>query len=135
MSVGLHDGGGDADVCRRVDHRTRYVPAAPEDDVRLSLAEDTSTGSRRAGGRYERTRETDARAPRQPGDPERIERESSLRNEPRFDSIGRPGEAHAHAPLAQGFRDRERRHQMPAGPSGCDQARELSFAGHGSQRC
>ena len=65
-----------------------------------------------------------------PGDRERVELVTRLRNQPRLDAVGRPGERHRHAAGAQRLRDCERRPDVTAGSPGRDHAHELRRRAH-----
>ena len=96
-----------AQACRE-HHRPGDVPAAAEHHVRTPPREDPlhAKGARRPARRAD---ETDRRASREARDGEGVELEAGVRNEPRLDAVGRPGERHRHPARAKSFaRLRER---------------------------
>ena len=122
-----------SDPCRE-HHRPCDVPSAAENDVRLPTPEDAEACKRRVHGLYECTDEPDPEPAREPRDREGVELEAGLRNQPRLDAVGRPGEGHRYPAVAQRFRDGERRPNVPCGSAGCDQTHELRRLVH-SRRC
>ena len=110
-----------AGPCRQ-HHRPRDVAATAEDDVRPPMRQDSTAGEWRTSRLRQRSQEIEAELAREPRDRERVELEARVRNQLRLDAIGRPGEGHAHAALAQSFRDCECRPHVAGCPSGRDHA-------------
>ena len=119
---------------RRQHHWSGDVPATAEDDVRPAPPEDASAGERRPYRLEKGANESEAEPPRKPRDGKRVELESGLRNQPRLDAVGRPGERHRHPAVAQRLGDGERRSNVACGSARRDQAHELRRLAH-SRRC
>ena len=134
MRVGLHHRRRDAPPRGGEHHRAGHVAAGAENDVRPARGDDPAAEPHGLSCSRHRPHERGARPARQPGDPERVEREPRLRNEPGFDAIRRPGERHAYAARAQRLGDGERRQHVAGGPAGRDQALERALLHH-RRRC
>ena len=134
VGVGFRECGRDAPEPRREHHGPRDVPASAQDDVRPAASEDAEAREWSANGLDQRPYESEPEPAREARDRERVELESGLRNQPRLDAVGRPGERHPGPLVAQRFRDGERRANVPCGSSRCDQAHELRRLVH-SRRC
>ena len=107
---------------RREHHRPCDVAACAEHHVRTPAREDPAARERRADSLRECTNETDADAPREARDGERVELEARVRNELRLDAASRPCERHRHPARAKCFADCESRPYVSGGPSRCDHA-------------
>ena len=125
VRVGLGQRGRYPAQPRGEHHRPRHVAAASEHHVRPSLREDPTARERRPHSLRQRTNEPDTKTPWEARDGERVELEAGLRNEPRLDAVGRPGERHSHSALAKRFRDCERGSNVTGCPSRRDHAPKL----------
>ena len=99
MGVSLHQGRRNAQARGGIDHRAGHVASAAEHDVgfRSRRIRRHARGARNARA----TARPSAGVGRRSGpDPERVELEARLRNEPRLGAIRRPGEGHLDAACA-----------------------------------
>ena len=101
---------------------------------RAPRAHDARAGAGGAAGDGERPDEREAGPAREPRDPEGVELEARLRDEPRLGALRRPGERHLHPATPELLRDRERGQHVAGRPPGRDQAPRLPLDRH-SLRC
>ena len=134
VRVRLGQRGGDPAQARGQHHRACDVAAPAEDDVRPPAREDPAARERRPHRLGERAHQPEAESAREARDREGVELEARLRNEPRLDAVGRPGERHRHSALAQRFGDGERGPNVPGCPARRDHAPKIRRPFH-SRRC
>ena len=134
LRVRLRERGRDAERLRGHDHRPGDVSAAAQHDVRPAPAEDRAAGVRRGARLDEGADERGRRLAREAADRERVQLVAGLRNQLRFDAIGRPGERHVSASLPQCVRYCERGQDVTGRPAGGDQAPKLRRRFH-VERC
>ena len=124
MRVRFRERGRDPQRPRGEDHRPADVAAGAEDGVGTAAAQDPYAGGRGDGVARERADEMEARAAREPLDPERVELEAGGAREPLLDGVRPTGERDAGAAALQRLGDCECGQHVPGGPARGDQ--ELS---------
>ena len=136
VRVHLHQRRRDAHAGCRGQHRPGHVAAPAEHDVGPDAAEDARARGRGEGGQAEPAHQAERRPPREPGHVIGVERIAGGGDEPGLDPLGRAGEHDVGASSRELCGDRQRRHDVACGSSGCDQhPRAAAGVACGWRRC